>query len=236
VDECQEIDVGRRGSYDEEESRLGWEVCFYSTLLFSLDILVASFFFSFFFFSFAVHCWFPETEPPERGESIDDYVSDPHALDGLIWLPSPPEKKAHSKPSRLLSRLPIHENIYTVPNILTFSRILAAPLVGYLLIHNYHAAALSLFAYAGITDLIDGYIARKYHLQTVVGTIIDPAADKLLMTTSVICLGLNGSIPRKLVLFSSPAPPVSITLWAIVISADQWCQLIQPQPGWPSSS
>lgn len=111
---------------------------------------------------------------------------------------STPESKEKPKPkSKLLSRLPMsaHENIYTVPNILTFSRLLAAPAVGYLLVHNHHTAALSLFAYAGITDLVDGYIARRYNLQTVVGTIIDPAADKLLMTISVVCLALNGWMP-----------------------------------------
>jgi len=90
-----------------------------------------------------------------------------------------------------------HENIYTIPNILTFSRLVAAPVVGYLLVHDYHAAALSLFAYAGITDLVDGWIARKYQLQTVVGTIIDPMADKLLMTIGVACLAVNGSLPGK---------------------------------------
>ncbi|ODM20381.1 hypothetical protein SI65_03434 [Aspergillus cristatus] len=87
------------------------------------------------------------------------------------------------------------ENIYTIPNILTFSRLLAAPAVGYFLVHHHHAVALSLFAYAGVTDLIDGYIARRWNLQTVVGTIIDPMADKLLMTIGVACLAVNGSIP-----------------------------------------
>lgn len=67
--------------------------------------------------------------------------------------------------------------------------------MGYFLVHHYHAAALSLFAYAGVTDLIDGYIARRWNLQTVVGTIIDPMADKLLMTIGVACLAVNGSIP-----------------------------------------
>ncbi|KAL2871320.1 cardiolipin synthase [Aspergillus lucknowensis] len=101
------------------------------------------------------------------------------------------------KKSPILSRLPIptHENIYTVPNILTFSRLVAAPLVGYFLVYDYHATALALFAYAGITDLVDGYIARRYNLQTVVGTVIDPMADKLLMTISVACLAVNASIP-----------------------------------------
>ncbi|KAL4780572.1 CDP-alcohol phosphatidyltransferase-domain-containing protein [Aspergillus varians] len=105
----------------------------------------------------------------------------------------PPAKK-----SPILSRIPLpttHENIYTVPNILTFSRIVAAPIVGYCLVYDHHATALALFAYAGITDLVDGYIARRYNLQTVVGTIIDPMADKLLMTIGVACLAVNGSIP-----------------------------------------
>jgi cardiolipin synthase len=105
------------------------------------------------------------------------------------------------KKKSILSRISLptssHENIYTVPNILTFSRLVAAPVVGYLLVNNYHTAALSLFAYAGITDLVDGYIARRYNLQTVVGTIIDPMADKLLMTIGVACLAVNGSLPGK---------------------------------------
>lgn len=103
------------------------------------------------------------------------------------------------KPS-ILSKIPLpttRENIYTVPNILTFSRLVAAPLVGYFLVYGHHTAALALFAYAGITDLVDGYIARRYNLQTVVGTIIDPMADKLLMTIGVACLAVNGSIPGK---------------------------------------
>ncbi|KAJ5902549.1 hypothetical protein N7495_003077 [Penicillium taxi] len=109
---------------------------------------------------------------------------------------TPEPEKPTIKP--ILSKIPLakaHENIYTVPNILTFTRLLAAPMVGYLLVHDYHAAALSLFAYAGLTDLVDGYIARKYNLQTVVGTIIDPMADKLLMTIGVACLAVNGSLP-----------------------------------------
>ncbi|KAJ6121953.1 cardiolipin synthase (CMP-forming) [Penicillium capsulatum] len=106
-------------------------------------------------------------------------------------------EKSTTAAKRLLSKIPLktHENIYTLPNILTFSRLVAAPLVGYFLVHDYHAAALSLFAYAGITDLVDGWIARRYQLQTVVGTIIDPMADKLLMTIGVACLAVNGSLP-----------------------------------------
>ncbi|TAQ85647.1 hypothetical protein B7494_g6032 [Chlorociboria aeruginascens] len=69
---------------------------------------------------------------------------------------------------KVLSQLTPHENIYTIPNILTFSRLIAAPVIGYLVLHDYHGWAVGLFAYAGITDLVDGYIARRWNLQTVV--------------------------------------------------------------------
>ncbi|KAI4130045.1 MAG: hypothetical protein LQ347_003525 [Umbilicaria vellea] len=54
---------------------------------------------------------------------------------------------------------------------------------------------MGLFAYAGITDLIDGYIARRWKLQTVVGTVIDPMADKTLMTILTVCLAVKGALP-----------------------------------------
>ncbi|KIW88664.1 CDP-diacylglycerol-glycerol-3-phosphate 3-phosphatidyltransferase [Cladophialophora bantiana CBS 173.52] len=88
-----------------------------------------------------------------------------------------------------------HENIYTIPNALTLSRLLSAPLIGYFVLHHEPLMALTLFAYAGFTDLIDGYLARRFHSQTVVGTVIDPMADKILMTTCVVTLTANGTLP-----------------------------------------
>lgn len=103
-----------------------------------------------------------------------------------------------------LKQLTPHENIYTIPNILTFSRLIAAPVVGYLVLHDHHAWAVGLFAYAGITDLVDGWIARKWNLQTVVGTVIDPMADKTLMTILTVCLAIKGGLPSKLTLNTQP--------------------------------
>ena len=97
----------------------------------------------------------------------------------------------------LSTLIPSHENIYTLPNILTFSRLIAAPVVGYLIIHDLHIPALGLFIYAGVTDLVDGWIARKWGLQTVVGTVIDPMADKALMTVVTICLAVKEVLPGK---------------------------------------
>jgi hypothetical protein len=90
-----------------------------------------------------------------------------------------------------------HENIYTIPNILTFSRLVATPIIAYLILHDFPYLATSLLFYAGLTDLIDGWIARRYNLQSVVGTVIDPMADKFLMVTLTGALAYTGAMPCK---------------------------------------
>ncbi|KAK2006569.1 CDP-alcohol phosphatidyltransferase [Colletotrichum eremochloae] len=113
---------------------------------------------------------------------------------------SQPGGKPPSTASKIAAKLPtlpknIHEDIRTLPNLLTLSRLVAAPFVGYFILHDQHAWALGLFAYAGVTDLLDGWIARRWKQQTVVGTIIDPMADKTLMTILTVCLAAQGSLP-----------------------------------------
>ncbi|KAK7208596.1 phosphatidyl synthase [Myxozyma melibiosi] len=95
------------------------------------------------------------------------------------------------KPTRAVFR----ENIYTLPNILTFTRLVAAPVVGILVLRSNHVAATAVFLYACVTDWLDGHIARKYGLQSVVGSVIDPMADKMLMVTLTGCLAWIGSLP-----------------------------------------
>ncbi|KAI0840480.1 hypothetical protein F5Y06DRAFT_241511 [Hypoxylon sp. FL0890] len=96
---------------------------------------------------------------------------------------------------KVLPTLTPHENIYTVPNLLTFSRLITAPFIGYAILHDAHVWALGLFAYAGISDLLDGWIARRWKLQTVVGSVVDPMADKMLMTVLTVCLAYRGALP-----------------------------------------
>ncbi|KAJ0116540.1 cardiolipin synthetase [Diaporthe amygdali] len=106
-----------------------------------------------------------------------------------------------SQPSKIANAikkaLPVaaHENIYTIPNLLTASRLVLAPVIGYCILHDHHAWTLGLFAYAGITDLLDGWIARKWNQGTVVGTVIDPMADKTLMTVLTVALAMKGGLP-----------------------------------------
>lgn len=105
-----------------------------------------------------------------------------------------------STPTKATSKSPLadptlREDIYTVPNFLTFTRLVAAPFVGYFILQDNHAWAVGLFAYAGITDALDGWIARRWNSKTVVGTVIDPMADKALMTILTVCLAVKGALP-----------------------------------------
>ncbi|KAM0511959.1 hypothetical protein ACHAPE_009315 [Trichoderma viride] len=89
----------------------------------------------------------------------------------------------------------VHEDIYTIPNFLTVTRIAASPVIGYLILQDANTWAVGLLAYAGLSDLVDGWIARRWNRRTVVGTIIDPMADKILMTILTVCLAVKGALP-----------------------------------------
>ncbi|KAI9832072.1 MAG: hypothetical protein M1826_002400 [Phylliscum demangeonii] len=105
----------------------------------------------------------------------------------------PPAPPPPPPPSRIPSTR--HENIYTLPNLLTCSRLLAAPVIGYLVLHDGYGWAMGLVVYAGVTDWVDGYVARRWRQQTVVGTVIDPMADKALMTVLTVTLAVKGLLP-----------------------------------------
>jgi len=113
----------------------------------------------------------------------------------------PPSSSSDSSPAPPSTHSPAlatkHENIYTIPNALTLARILSCPLIGYYIVKGELGIATSLLFVAGVSDLVDGYLARKYNMGTVLGSIMDPAADKLLMTTMVVSLTMRGMLPSK---------------------------------------
>ncbi|KAF6761739.1 phosphatidyl synthase [Ephemerocybe angulata] len=103
------------------------------------------------------------------------------------------------KPESMTStKLALRENIYTIPNVLTVSRIVACPVLGWAILDSNYELATGLLLYAGLSDLVDGYLARRYNMGSVLGTILDPAADKILMTTLVVTLTMQSMIPVPL--------------------------------------
>jgi len=94
----------------------------------------------------------------------------------------------------------VRQTPWTVPNILTWIRIAAIPLVTltfYLPYHWRDLASCVVFAAAGITDTLDGYLARKLGQITRLGAFLDPVADKLIVATALVLLVSRD--PRPLV-------------------------------------
>lgn len=88
----------------------------------------------------------------------------------------------------------------TLPNIITVARLLIVPLLVYALAHHYSLAAFLLFVVAGVSDGIDGFIARRFNQSSELGAWLDPIADKLLMTTVYLILGFMDHLPDWLVI------------------------------------
>ncbi len=87
------------------------------------------------------------------------------------------------------------EKIWNVPNILTMIRLALIPVYWYLLLTDHYYWALAVFAVASLTDVADGFIARKYNLITDFGKLMDPLADKLMSLSVMLSLTVKGIIP-----------------------------------------
>jgi cardiolipin synthase len=90
--------------------------------------------------------------------------------------------------------------IAQVPNILTLSRIAAAPILILMLRDQDYRAALAVFLLAGLSDALDGWIAKRWGYTSRVGAILDPIADKILLVSCYVMLMLLGHLPFWLVL------------------------------------
>ena len=91
------------------------------------------------------------------------------------------------------------ENIVTLPNILSLGRILSSPILSYAIINEMHLTSLSIFSVCAVTDMLDGYLARRSNQVTYLGSVLDPISDKTLITTSTVSLAVCGLLPVSLV-------------------------------------
>lgn len=88
----------------------------------------------------------------------------------------------------------------SIPNLITLGRIFLVPVVVWTIASGAMSAAFALFVVAGISDAVDGFLAKRFRMTTVLGAYLDPLADKALIVSIYVTLGINGEIPRWLVI------------------------------------
>lgn len=89
----------------------------------------------------------------------------------------------------------VHSLYKHIPNSLTILRLLGTPVVLWAVTKQHHVLALLLFFMISITDYLDGYLARRWSASSHIGQILDPLADKFLITSVYLILGLWGYVP-----------------------------------------
>ncbi len=106
-----------------------------------------------------------------------------------------------------------------IPNVITACRILLVPPIALALVHHQLLIAIALFGIAALSDLADGFLAKRFGWQSELGAVLDPAADKLLLATVFISLAYLGLVPLWL-MAAAVARDAVIVLGALLY---RWC-------------
>ncbi|MEY3677008.1 MAG: hypothetical protein RL351_235 [Actinomycetota bacterium] len=96
--------------------------------------------------------------------------------------------------------LSMKEQFMTVPNLLSMLRLALVPVFLFLLLNEKYLAAIIVLALSSLTDYLDGYFARKFNQVTRLGQLLDPAADRLYIFSTLVGLSITGIIPVWLAL------------------------------------
>ncbi|MBN8969610.1 MAG: CDP-alcohol phosphatidyltransferase family protein [Rhizobiales bacterium] len=87
-----------------------------------------------------------------------------------------------------------------LPNLITLGRILLVPMIVWAIASSQMTVAFVLFVVAGVSDAVDGFLAKHFDMATDLGAMLDPVADKALLVSIYVALGITGDIPRWLVI------------------------------------
>jgi cardiolipin synthase (CMP-forming) len=88
----------------------------------------------------------------------------------------------------------------TIPNLITLGRILLVPVVVWAITAGEMRIAFALFLAAGLTDAMDGFLAKRFGMTTELGAYLDPLADKAMLVSVYVALGISEAIPHWLVI------------------------------------
>jgi cardiolipin synthase len=88
----------------------------------------------------------------------------------------------------------------SIPNLITLGRIILVPIVVWAIMSEEMRLAFFLFLAAGISDAVDGFLAKRFHMASELGAYLDPLADKALIVSIYVALGIAGALPISLVI------------------------------------
>lgn len=86
----------------------------------------------------------------------------------------------------------------TIPNLITIGRFILVPLVIMMIVQGQWPLAFALFVIAGLSDAVDGFLARRFDMKSELGAYLDPMADKALLVSIYVALAISGIIPAWL--------------------------------------
>ncbi|PIA43496.1 hypothetical protein AQUCO_01900115v1 [Aquilegia coerulea] len=93
----------------------------------------------------------------------------------------------------------LDESYYNLPNLISMSRLVSGPFIGWMIINEWYISAFVGLAVSGATDWLDGYVARKMGINSVVGSYLDPLADKVLIGCVALAMVKKDLLPSWLV-------------------------------------
>ena len=88
----------------------------------------------------------------------------------------------------------------SIPNVITLGRIMLVPIIVWAIVSSQMEAAFAFFLIAGISDAVDGFLAKRFNMTSELGALLDPLADKALLVSIYMALGIWGAIPRWIVI------------------------------------
>ena len=88
----------------------------------------------------------------------------------------------------------------SIPNIITLGRIMLVPIIVWAIVSSQMEVAFGVFLIAGISDAVDGFLAKRFNMTSELGALLDPLADKMLLVSIYMALGIWGAIPRWIVI------------------------------------
>jgi cardiolipin synthase (CMP-forming) len=88
----------------------------------------------------------------------------------------------------------------SIPNLITLLRLILVPIIIWLMLAGHTRLAFTAFVVAGISDAADGFLAKRFNMETELGAYLDPLADKMLIVCIFVTLGINGALPAWLVI------------------------------------